>query len=187
MFSVSMKSLKGHFLIAAPSLTESNFRQSVILLLQHDDNGALGVVINRTIDVTVKQACEQVLEADCDVEGSLHQGGPCQALLMVLHNDDQIAADDDAVLPGLYYTTEKDMIEMLLREPPSKLKFIVGYSGWSGGQLEEELKSGSWLLTPASLQRVFGPIDSLWNRLVSEASLSQWLNPKLIPEDPSLN
>ena len=51
-----MKSLKGHFLIASPSLTESNFRQSVVLMLQHDQNGALGVVINRTIDVTVKQA-----------------------------------------------------------------------------------------------------------------------------------
>jgi putative transcriptional regulator len=182
-----MKSLKGHFLVAAPSLTESNFRQTVVLMLQHDHNGALGVVINRRMEVTVKQACEQVLETECDVEGNLHSGGPCEAVLMVLHGDDDINPDDEAVLPGLHFSTDKDTIEMLLREPPKELKFIVGYSGWAGGQLEEELKSGSWIVVPATVPRVFGPIESLWHRLISEASLSQWIDPKLIPDDPSLN
>jgi putative transcriptional regulator len=182
-----MKSLKGHFLIASPSLLESNFRQAVVLMLQHDQNGALGVVINRTMDVTVKQACEQVLETECDIAGNLHQGGPCEHLLMVLHSDDEVDADDAAVLPGLHFSTDKDTIEMLVRQPPEQLKFIVGYSGWAGGQLEEELGSGSWLVAPATAARVFGPMDTLWNRLVSEANLSQWVDPKLIPDDPSMN
>jgi putative transcriptional regulator len=182
-----MKSLKGHFLIASPNLIESTFRQTVVLMLQHDQNGALGVVINRVMDVTVKQACEQVLETDCDIEGNLHQGGPCEALLMVLHGEEEADANDDAILPGLHFSTDKDTIEMLVRQPPRDLKFIVGYSGWADGQLEEELKTGSWLVTPATAARVFGPTDTLWDRLISEVSLSQWVDPKLIPDDPSLN
>jgi len=182
-----MKSLKGHFLIASPSLTESNFRQAVVLILQHDENGALGVVINRTMEVTVKEACEQVLETDCEVEGNLHQGGPCEKLLMVLHCNDEVESDDQAVLPGLHFSTDKETIELLLHEPPKALKFIVGYSGWAAGQLEDELRSGSWLVAPATVARVFGPIEPLWHRLVSEATLSSWIDPKLIPDNPSVN
>jgi putative transcriptional regulator len=182
-----MKSLKGHFLIASPGLTDSNFSHTVVLILQHDQNGALGVVINRVLEVTVKQACEQVLETDCQIEGNLHQGGPCEALLMVLHADTNLDLEDEPVLPGLHFSTDKDTIEHLVRNPPDKLKFVVGYSGWGSGQLEEELQTGSWLIAPASVDRVFGPYHSLWNRLVSEANLSQWIDPKLIPDDPSVN
>ena len=182
-----MKSLKGHFLIASPSLSDSNFHQSVVLILQHDSNGALGVVINRTLEVTVKQACEQVLEVECDIEGNLHQGGPCEALLMVLHSNDAVDPDDESVLPGLHFTTDKDTIEELVLYPSAELKFVVGYSGWGAGQLEDELKSGSWLVVPATTTRVFGPYESLWNRLVTEANLSQWIDPKNIPDDPSVN
>ncbi len=182
-----MKSLKGHFLIASPNLADSNFSRSVVLMLQHDQNGALGVVINRMLDVTVKQACDRALETDCDIEGNLHQGGPCEALLMVLHADAGIDDDEDAVLPGLHFSTDKDTIEYLVRNPPANLKFVVGYSGWGAGQLEAELKTGSWLIAPATVDRVFGPHHSLWSRLVSEANVSQWIDPKLIPDDPSSN
>jgi putative transcriptional regulator len=187
MVNKPMKSLKGHFLVAAPSLTDSNFTQAVVLMLQHDQNGALGVVINRVLEVTVKQACEQVLETRCDIDANLHQGGPCEALLMVLHRDESLDLDDEPVLPGLHFSTDKDTIEHLVRNPASDLKFVVGYSGWGAGQLEEELKTGSWLITPATIDRVFGPFESLWNRLVTEANLSQYIDPRLIPDDPSMN
>ena len=64
-----MRSLTGQFLVATPSLEDPNFHHAVILILRHDDQGALGVVVNRPIDVTVRQACEQVLEQTCDVDG----------------------------------------------------------------------------------------------------------------------
>ena len=182
-----MKSLKGHFLIASPNLTDSNFSRSVVLMLQHDQNGALGVVINRMLEVTIKQACDQVLETECNIVGNLHQGGPCEAILMVLHAGAEVDPDDDAVLPGLHFSTDKDTIEYLVHHPPADLKFIVGYSGWGAGQLEDELKTGSWLIAPATVERVFGPDHGLWNRLVSELNTSQWIDPKLIPDDPSVN
>jgi len=182
-----MKSLKGHFLVASPNLTDSNFSRSVVLMLQHDENGALGVVINRALEMTVKQACEQVLETDCQIEANLHQGGPCEALLLVLHADDSAAQDNEPVIPGLHFSTHQETIEHLLHHPPKTMKFVVGYSGWSAGQLEEELKTGSWLITPATIERVFGPNESLWTRLVAEANLSQWIDPRLIPDDPTVN
>jgi putative transcriptional regulator len=183
-----MKSLKGHFLIAAPSLTESTFARTVVLMLQHDENGALGVVINRGLQHSVKQACAQVLETDCQIEGNLFQGGPCQEmLLIVLHGDEQVDPDDEPVLPGVYFSTDQATIEKIVNDPPEAVKFIVGYSGWAAGQLESELQSGSWLIAPATAKRVYGPLDRLWDRLLTEANLSQWIDPKLIPEDPTRN
>jgi putative transcriptional regulator len=67
------------------------------------------------------------------------------------------------------------------------MKFVVGYSGWGSGQLESELQTGSWLIAPATIDRVFGPTEALWSRLVTEANLRPWIDPKLIPEDPSMN
>ncbi len=191
-----MKSLKGHFLIAAKSLADPNFSRSVVLLLQHDADGALGVVVNRPLDVTVRQACEQVLGVDCDVDGPLHHGGPCEAVLMVLYPGDADGASDDGddpVVPGLSFSTDKETIERLLRHQAAadaetgSMKVIVGYSGWSAGQLEGEMKSGSWLVVPATAARALSPAGPLWTRLVTEANLAKFVDPKWIPDDPSAN
>jgi putative transcriptional regulator len=182
-----MKSLKGHFLIAAPTLLESNFRQTVVLMLQHDENGALGVIVNRMLEMTIQQACQEVMQSYVEIEGNLFQGGPCEQLLLVLHSDDLLEPGDEPVMPGLHFSTDRDVIEKLVARPPESMKFIVGYSGWTAGQLEGELKTGSWIVVPATAQRAFGPTDGLWNKLLSEANLSQYVNPKFIPEDPSLN
>jgi putative transcriptional regulator len=182
-----MKSLKGQFLVAASSLTDSHFHRAVVLMLQHDRNGALGVVVNRPLEITVRQACAQVTGTEYDVEGQLHQGGPCEAVLMVLHSDPFADTGDQAVLPGLFFSTDKEVIENLLREPSPDLKFIVGYSGWGAGQLENEMKSGSWITIAATTARVFGPSEKLWTRLITESNLSKWVDPSRIPDDPSVN
>ncbi len=182
-----MKSLKGQFLVAASTLTDPNFNRAVVLMLQHDQNGAVGVIVNRPLEISVRQACEQVTGTEYDIEGQLHQGGPCEAVLMVLHSDPFADTGDQPVLPGLYFSTDKDAIEHLLRDPSDRLKFIVGYSGWGAGQLEQELKSGSWIVISATTQRVFGPPEKLWTRLITESNLSRWVDPSRIPEDPSVN
>jgi putative transcriptional regulator len=183
-----MKSLTGHFLVATTGLEDPNFHRAVILVLRHDDQGALGVVINRPIDVTVRQACEQVLERSCDVDGVLYQGGPCeQVLMMALFSTPGDEPAEPSFLPGSYFSTDKGTIERLLGDPPAAIKFIVGYSGWSAGQLESELASGSWLVTPATPERVFGPASPLWTRLITEANLGRFVDPRRIPDDPSVN
>jgi putative transcriptional regulator len=80
-----MDSLRGQLLLASRRLADPNFFHAVVLMVQHGEDGALGLVINRPLEVTIKQACDDSLEMVCETEGILHQGGPCQGPLMVLH------------------------------------------------------------------------------------------------------
>ena len=90
MAGYPMKSLQGQLLIASPKLFDPNFFRSVILLVQHGENGALGLVLNRPLEMTIANAWEQVSEMPCEATGFLHQGGPCDGPLMVLHTDASI-------------------------------------------------------------------------------------------------
>ena len=195
-----MPSLKGQFLVAKPSLTDPNFARAVVLILRHDAGGAVGVVVNRPLEVTVRQACEQVLGIEqCEADGVLFHGGPCEAVLMAIYADaGSVAIEDDGtdepsvgvVLPGIAFSTDKVTLERLLGDPPAAAKFVVGYAGWGEGQLEGEMASGSWLTIPATADRVFGvfaPADALWTRLVTEANLGKYIDPKRIPPDASVN
>jgi len=185
------KHLKGKFIIASPALHDPNFASAVVLIVQHDDNGALGLIINRPLDVTIDQAWGQISELPCLVSGPLHQGGPCEGPLMVLHTDD---SHGQIELGGeLFCTTAKDDIETLVTigDPERPMKFFVNYAGWSEGQLESELAEGAWLVTSATVPQIFSLTgDDLWRRLMNRAALlraNPWLNPKLIPEDPNAN
>jgi putative transcriptional regulator len=180
-----MNSLKGHFLIASAVLRDPNFSSSVVLLVQHNADGAMGVVLNRPMEITVRQACEDALGTEFQIEGVLHQGGPCEALLVAVHTDPSAAETE--VLPGLYFTTTKDRVEHLLEFPAREMRFFVGYAGWGPDQLEAELEAGSWLVAPADVQRVFASPENLWTRLNTETKLTAWVDAKLIPDDPSVN
>src|SRR5438045_9775637 len=83
-----MNSLQGKILLASSRLMESNFVHTVILMVQHDENGALGLVLNRPLELTIREACDKTLEIPCLAEGYLHQGGPVDGPLMVLHEDE---------------------------------------------------------------------------------------------------
>lgn len=180
-----MESLKGKLLIASARLLDPNFLQTVILLLQHDENGAMGVILNRALSITVKEACEPVTDLECAIEAPLHAGGPCDGPLMALHTYREAAENE--VLPGVFFAMERSKMEELLRESPTPVKFIANYSGWGSGQLEAEIEEGSWLTLDASKSTIFAPGDDLWAKLTSHATLSHWVRPELMPDDPSLN
>jgi len=80
-----MKSLQGHLLIASPTLLDPNFRKSVVLLVQHNEEGAMGLVLNRPTETKLCEAWTQVAETDCASDASLNLGGPCEGPLMALH------------------------------------------------------------------------------------------------------
>jgi putative transcriptional regulator len=187
-----MKSLRGQLLLASRRLSDPNFFRTIILMVQHGDDGALGLVLNRPLETTVKQACDDSLELVCQTESVLHQGGPCQGPLMALHSH-RNAADiaqgkKDEVLSGIYFCTERDELEWLLKQTNPKAKFFVGYSGWGPGQLEGELENGSWLITSATTQRVFEDDESdQWSKLVMQITLGTGFKAENMPEDPSVN
>jgi putative transcriptional regulator len=184
-----MKSLQGQLLIATPELLDPNFVHTVVLMVQHDHEGALGLILNRPTEMTVRSAWEQVSQAPCAIEGMIYQGGPCDGPLMVLHGHEDRSQIE--VLEGVHFAAEPDMVEWLIGHADHPSRFVVNYAGWSPGQLESELKTDSWLLAPATPSLVFGETEDLWETLIT---IQRWaavgvrsLKPRLMPTDPSLN
>jgi putative transcriptional regulator len=164
-----MSSFAGSFLVARPVLEDPNFRQTVVLLLQHGGEGAFGLVVNR----------ETKAEG---VPFPVFVGGPCQAQgLMMLHGQSEWidGTPGKSVAPGIYLgdaATLKRATETETEEP-IHFRIFAGYSGWGPGQLEGELAAGAWTLTAANGDLLFQtPAAELWDRLV----------PPRLPQ-PSLN
>ena len=186
---VDMKSLKGHFLVAAASLRDPNFLHSVTLLVQHDKQGALGVVLNRPMDITVRDLWNEISTSDdCEVEAPLLQGGPCEGPVMILHTHRELS--NIQVLPGVHFTTAAEHVQALVARNEGPMKVALGYAGWSPGQLEQEILAGGWLTIEATADEIFGPADEQWRRLARRIALQSnlsWIDPKRIPDDPSVN
>jgi putative transcriptional regulator len=189
-----MKSLQGHLLVASPKLADPNFFHSVILLVQHNEEGALGLVLNRPLQTSIREMWEQVAESDCAIEGPLHQGGPCEGPLMVVHRDRSAA--DIEVSDGVYFCTNRERIEALINDwdvaaaGAQAMKFFVGYAGWTAGQLEAELAESSWLTIDANPKAVFEGDEHLWTdliRSIARPAVMPLIDPKRIPDDPSVN
>jgi putative transcriptional regulator len=193
-----MKSLQGHLLVASPKLVDPNFFHTVVLLVQHNQDGALGLVLNRPLQTTVQEMWEEVGESDCEIDQPLHQGGPCEGPLMVVHGKHSSAEIE--VSEGVYFCTSRERIEALIGlggddSDGKAIKFFVGYAGWTAGQLEAELEEESWLTLNANPQAVFQGDEHLWSDLVRALSRASevvdpkmiLVDPKLIPDDPSVN
>jgi putative transcriptional regulator len=180
-----VKSLQGQFLIAAHTLVDPNFFRSIVLMIQHNEQGALGLILNRITRAAVSEICEKLLEESPGaIEGNVRQGGPCEGPLMILHDEE--SAGDVEVISGVHFTTDKHKIEWLLRRHDGQASVFIGYAGWSAGQLEEELKGNSWLVLPATSTEVFDPALN-WQRLLTRAFLTQYVNPERIPPNPRAN
>ena len=182
-----MPSLRGHFLLAAPSLQDPQFLHTVVFMVKHDVEGAIGVIINRPLEVTVAQALGDDVETAKAVESLLHQGGPCKGPMMVLHGTRAADASDE-VIPGVMITHQRDAIEAIMTREQDTIRYIIGYAGWATDQLEREMAEGSWVVLPASASDVFADTTTeLWGRLMGKASLMRFLPPEQIPDDPGLN
>jgi putative transcriptional regulator len=164
---------------------DPNFVRTVILLVRHGEEGSLGLVLNRPLEMTVQDACEKVLGTTCSAKGVLHQGGPCEGPLMVIHN--RMGASEQEIVPGVHFCTDREKIETLLDDEDVTAKYFVGYSGWGPGQLEAEIELGSWISAPADEIRVFDESDELWSRLMTELTFGRYIKPDQIPDDPSMN
>ncbi len=184
-----MNTLKGHLLIASPELITPFFTRTVILMLDHDADGALGVVLNRSTEVTVTAISEQVLDEPFDWEKSIGLGGPVPGPLMVLHAEADLA--DREVIAGVYSSVEAGLVQQLVRRRVEPSLVVANYSGWGPAQLEGEFDLDSWLTLPATREHIFweGPTD-LWDvvvKAVQARKLSEFLGIKDAPADPSLN
>lgn len=182
-----MISLRGKCLLANPSLRDPNFAQSVVLMVRHDDDGAVGVILNKPHEsgVTVADALGESVEAAESIRSLLHHGGPCQGPMMVvtsLH-----CPQSDEVMPGIYFTSAREDIESIMSKAHEPTRYIIGYAGWAAEQLEGELAEGSWEIVSASADEVFSEPAGLWQRLMDRATLLKYMRPEDIPKNPELN
>lgn len=185
---MGIRSLKGHLLIAAPSLADPNFRRTVVLMIQHDENGAFGLVLNRPASVSIQNVWQQVSESPCEIEGTLYQGGPVEGPLMAMHSN--AALSEIEVIPGVYFCVGADSMRTLVAAKDETGRFFIGHAGWGVDQLENELAEGAWYTHPAESEDVFGDETELWNRALKasgRARLESSLDLKDIPDDPSMN
>lgn len=186
-FSKSHGSLQGFLLIASPQLQDSNFVRSVVLMVQHDGKGAFGLVLNKLTGITVGEAWEQVSDQPCDRTEPLHAGGPCAGPIMVIHRRPDAAQIE--VCPSVYFSAADDTDEWMDSES-GPLKFFVGYAGWGPGQLERELREGSWLVKAAKPEQVFAEDSDLWQMVMRDllgSMIPGGFDGTIIPPDPTLN
>ena len=176
MASASCIDLTNQFLIAMPGMADENFEGSVIYLCEHNEKGALGLVINKPIDIKLKNLFEKVeLKLDRHELGEqpVYFGGPVQTERgFVLHDkrgEGVSAYNSTLSIPGgLDLTTSKDVLEALAEgSGPARVLVTLGYSGWRAGQLEEELGRNGWLTVDADPAVIFDtPIDQRYHRAV---------------------
>lgn len=185
-----MTSLQSHMLIATGELSEP-FSRAVVLLVRHNEDGALGLILNRRTSAELKETWSKLSEVPCHREAPIFLGGPCEGPLVALHTYEFLLEIE--VMPGLYFAAGRDKLESLAAQKDdanSNVKFFAGYSGWAAGQLEVEIERGSWSVMPAQLEHVFSHEDELWtraSRFVADASWRTALGIKRAPPDLRVN
>ena len=184
-----MDNLQGQFLIATPSMDDPNFRQAVMLMVQHDADGALALILNRPSNISLKQAWQEVGTSECVCDGMLAIGGPCQGPMMAIHDKQDVG--EKQVLPGVFLSVEEENVSWLMRRGASQMRCFIGYAGWAPGQLEEEIAFGSWKTIPAKMDLIFKiQNETLWQQVTKTADRAishPNLLPHMIPHDPSMN
>ncbi len=169
-----------------PSLGESTFKRSVILMLEHGETGSMGLVINRGAPLTLGElAKNQSLSIAPERAGQLvFVGGPVEPHRgFVLHDDDRVTEKHE-VVPGLFLSLTLDTLGPLLKDPAPHLRFCLGYAGWGAGQLESELASGSWLYAEASARPVLeGDPGLLWDSTLKSVGV----DPAMLMKGKGLN
>jgi putative transcriptional regulator len=180
-----VESLQGHLLIAGPGLVDPNFWRTVVLVGEHSDEGALGVVLNRSSETSVEEAVPE-LAVLAEGMGAVHVGGPVQPSAVVVLAD--FAEPDDAgalVLDSVGFLPSDVEPESLgeLR----RARVYVGYAGWGPGQLDDELEEGSWIVEPAVPDDVFtNDPEGLWSAVLRRKG-GPFSVLASMPPDPSQN
>lgn len=158
--TMSGTNLTHHFLLAMPGMTDPNFAGALTYLCDHGEQGALGIVINRPMTLTISGLFEQIGLDSVDNrfgQQRVYLGGPVQNERgFVLHRPIGAWSSTLAVGGQVGLTTSKDILEATAKgDGPEQIMVSLGYAGWAAGQLEEEVKQNAWLTVPADPEVIF--------------------------------
>ncbi len=157
----------GKVLLAEPFMLDPNFKRAAVLLCDHGAEGSVGFIMNRPLEVEIKE----LIEDFPDFSAEVFMGGPVQTdTIHYVHNFGDLLEESIKVCPGIYWGGNFEKLKFLIASDLVKsenIRFFVGYSGWSEGQLEEELDSGSWILADMDANYLFkSPPDNLWQEVM---------------------
>jgi putative transcriptional regulator len=181
-----MDSLRGNLLVASPSLLDPNFRRTVVLIAEHGEEGAMGVVLNRESEIEVEDAAPTLADL-VDPGERVHSGGPVQptAVVIMAEFDDPGAAATIVTGDVGFVAAEADFDA--LGDAVRRVRVFAGLAGWAPGQLESELERDDWIIEPALPDDVFhDDADVLWSAVL-ERKGGQFALVARMPDDPSLN
>jgi putative transcriptional regulator len=183
--------LKHHFLIAMPRLEDETFARSVVYMCEHSARGAMGLIINKPADISMRHLFDKVdlpLRREDLMQNPVSHGGPVQTergfvlhdpIRMELPQEDggSIYASTLTVPGGLEMTTSRDVLEALSSGAgPRRVLVTLGYSSWGEGQLESELAENTWLTVPASIDVIFDvPMAERYDRALDLLGLKSWM------------
>jgi putative transcriptional regulator len=180
------ESLTGQLLLASPALTDPNFARTVVLVGVHNDEGAMGVVLNRPSAVTVGEAVPQLGSA-VEAEEPVYIGGPVQPSSIVFLAEFLDPATAGLLVLGRIGFPAPDAEMDDLTRATARGRVFAGYAGWGEGQLDAELEQGDWILDAALPQDVFSESpEELWSEVLTRKGGSYALVARM-PADPSVN
>ncbi len=158
-----------HCLIAMPDMEDSRFSETVTYIVKHDEDGAVGLVVNKPLELTLTQLLQEIrlplLKPLEDPETPVLFGGPVSTEAgFVLHRDKGSWNSSLEIEGGLCVTSSRDILDAISQgKGPTEFLVVLGYAGWSAGQLEKEMAENSWLMCPADEVLLFGlPFELRW-------------------------
>lgn len=180
------ESLKGQLLVAGADLLDPNFRRTVVLVTEHDEEGAVGLVLNRPAETMVAEVVPG-LSPLVDPDAPVFVGGPVdqQSLLVLAEFDDpdesaSTVFDDVGFVRG-------DADITFAAAVTRRARVFAGYAGWSAGQLDDELEADGWIVAQPTPEDVFEAGDELWSDVLRRQGGSYYTLLATMPADPSLN
>lgn len=178
---------RGKFLLSEPSMQDKNFKRTVLLITEHNENESIGFIINRP----TKYKVSEIIEDFPQFSSPIYVGGPVETnTLHFIHSLGDRIEQSIPISHGLYWSGNFETVKSLIKQRKvneSEIKFFLGYSGWSAGQLEYELQENAWILTNTKSNIALEKSDNkLWQKLVKtlDKDYAIWHN---MPDDPELN
>jgi putative transcriptional regulator len=183
-----MESLRGKLLLSAPQLFDPNFRRSVVLIAEHTDEGAMGLVLNRQAQTTVAEAVPDLAWIAPTAEEPIYAGGPVAAdsvIVLAEFDDPYLAAA--IVIEDVGFIPAEGGDQSELAASTRRTRVFAGHAGWGPGQLEAEMDEQAWLVADPLPDDVFTEDpENLWSRVVGRKG-RKWRLLATMPVDPSAN
>lgn len=177
---------QGRILISEPLLSDTYFKRSVVLITEYSNQGAVGFVLNKPVDLPINE----ILADFPRFKAKVYIGGPvAKDTIHFLHTLGELVPESVHIIDNIYWGGSFDSLKELIQEgivKPSQVRFFLGYSGWSPNQLDNEIKENAWLVTKVDSSKIMAADKDIWKKTLNDLGKKYkiWAN---FPENPAMN